>query len=208
MNQFTGFPKDAFFFFAQLAAHNNRDWFRAHQETYEQACREPLKLLVAELGVNPDTAKISRINRDMRFARGREPYKTYIATGVGANYLSLSAEGLWVGTGLYKPERPALERLRDAIDKDASGRQLERIVSTLRKKRYEVDTHERLASAPRGYDPDHRRVEFLRMKDIFAGIMFGPKALATRSAIARVKRAMTDVRPLADWVRRYVGARQ
>ena len=208
MNQFSGFPKEAFVFFAQLATHNNRDWFRAHQEAYEQACREPLKLLVAELGANPDTAKISRINRDMRFARGREPYRTYIATGVGANYLSLSAEGLWVGTGLYKPERPALERLRNAIDNNASGRQLERIVSALRRKGYEVDTHERLSSAPRGYDPDHRRIEFLRMKDIFAGIQFGPKALTTRSAIPRIKRAMNDVHPLAEWVRTNVGARE
>ena len=206
--QFNGFPHEAFDFFERLARNNNRDWVHAHRDVYERACREPMKLLVAELGANPATTKLSRINRDMRFSRDKEPYRTYIAAGVRGNYLSLSAAGLYVGTGLYKPEPAALERLRNAIDSNVSGRPLQRIVTLLRRRHYHVDTHERLSSAPRGYPADHPRIELLRMKDIFAGKTFAPEAwLSTRRAIPRIRRVMDDVRPLADWLRVHVGAR-
>lgn len=96
---FDGFPGEAFEFFEQLAQHNNRDWFLAHRDVYERACREPMKQLVAELGANPATTKLTRINRDLRFSRDKSPYRTHIAAGVSGNYFSLSAEGLFVGTG-------------------------------------------------------------------------------------------------------------
>ena len=123
--RFSGFPQEAFDFFEHLALYNNRDWFHAHQEVYERACREPKKQLVAELCSNSASTKISRINRDLRFSRDTQPYRTYIAAGVSGNYISLSPAGLYVGTGIYKPEPAALERFRSAIDNDESGRLLE-----------------------------------------------------------------------------------
>src|SRR5439155_6352934 len=108
--------------------------------------------------------------------------------GVGGNYLSLSADGLFVGTGIYKPEPAVLGKLRDAIADDESGRELERIVQSLRRAKYRVDTHESVASAPRGFAADHPRIELLRMKDMFAGKTFAPKPwLSTPRAVARVK---------------------
>jgi uncharacterized protein (TIGR02453 family) len=202
---FNGFAREAFTFFTQLARNNNRDWFLAHRETYELACREPMKRLIAALGADPVRSKITRINRDMRFARGRDPYRTHIAAGVGDSYLSLSAEGLYIGAGLYRPEGPTLERFRNAIDADASGRALQRIVAALRRKRYRVDTHERLAAPPRGYRRDHPRAELLEMKDIHAGKTLTANVLRDRAAVARIKRAMADTKPLVDWLRANVG---
>jgi len=48
-----------------------------------------MEALVAELEPRFGKAKISRINRDVRFSRDRAPYKTYIAAGVGGNYIAL-----------------------------------------------------------------------------------------------------------------------
>jgi uncharacterized protein (TIGR02453 family) len=207
--RFNGFPGEAFDFFEELALHNNRDWFHAHQEVYERACREPMKQLVAELGAKPASTKISRINRDLRFSRDRAPYRTYIAAGLVGNYISLSAAGLYVGAGLYKPEGPALERFRRAIDREVSGRELQRIVSSLRQKRYQVDTHENLTFAPRGYSADHPRIGLLRMKGLFAGKTFRKEPwLSTRGALEHIKQALKDVSPLADWIRVQVGARR
>jgi uncharacterized protein (TIGR02453 family) len=205
---FGGFPRGAFEFFEHLAHNNNREWFRAHQEVYERDCREPMKLLVAELSPNAAASKIQRINRDVRFSRDKSPYRTYIAAGVSGAYIQLSATGLWVGGGIYKPEPPALSTLRNAIDSDASGKALQKVVASLRQKGYEVETHERLATAPRGYSPDHPRIELLRMKDIFAGKSFDPEPwLSTRRALDRIKRVIADIKPLADWIRVHVGAR-
>jgi len=156
---------------------------------------------MTELEPQFGTSKISRINRDVRFSHDRAPYKTYIAAGVGRNYLSLSTEGLYVGAGMYKPEPAALKRFRAAIDSDASGPKLDKIVTSLRRQGYHVDTHETLTSAPRGYSVDHPRIDLLRMKDIFAGKAFALEPwLSTRKALERITRVMTDIKPLSDWL--------
>jgi uncharacterized protein (TIGR02453 family) len=200
---FTGFPREAITFFKGLERNNNRDWFQAHKATYEQACREPMQALIGELKLGP--GKISRINRDIRFTPDRSPYKTHIAAGVGGYYVNLSAEGLYVGTGIYKPEPPMLAKLRAAIDRNASGRELQTIVTSLKRKGYDVGTHASLTSAPKGYAADHPRIDLLRMKDIFAGRAFKPAVwLSTRNALLRIQRVMRDIQPLKEWLARHV----
>jgi uncharacterized protein (DUF2461 family) len=113
---------------------------------------------------------------------------------------------LYVGTGFYRPDSATLERFRAAIERDASGRELAALVALLRRKGYQVDTHERLASAPRGYAKDHPRVDLLKMKDIHAGLLVGPgPALSSRKLLDRVTRTMTDLKPFTEWLKRHVG---
>jgi uncharacterized protein (TIGR02453 family) len=205
--RFTGFPREGVEFFEQLAAHNNREWFLAHKDTYEGACRAPLQALAADLEPEFGPARISRINRDVRFFRRREPYKTYIAAGVGGRYISLSAGGLYVGAGLYRPDAARLQQFRSAIDDARTGPQLETIVTSLRRQGYEVAAHETLSSAPRGFRTDHPRLALLQMKDIVAGRLFPPAAwLSTPGARERVERVMSDTGPLVEWVQRHVTA--
>jgi len=201
---FAGFPREATEFFRDLARNNNRDWFQAHKDVYEQACREPLKALVSELDPM-GTPHISRINRDMRFARDGAPYRTHIAAGVLRTYVSLSAEGLYVGTGMYRPEPAVLQSFRAAIASDKSGKELAKIVAAIARKGYVVGTHETLNSAPRGYTLQHPRIDLLRMKDIHAGRTIEPgSVLASRKAVAAVKKVITDVQPLGNWLAKYV----
>jgi uncharacterized protein (TIGR02453 family) len=205
--RFTGFPPESIEFFRQLAANNNRQWFLAHKDVYERACRAPMQTLVAELAPQFGKTRISRINRDLRFSRDAAPYKTYIAAGVGGHYISLSANGLYVGAGLYRPDPVALQRFRTAIDNARTGRQIQAIVSSLRRKRYEVDSHDTVSSAPRGYRPDHPRIRLLQMKDIFAGRLFAPAQwLSTARARERIERVMVDTSALVTWLRRHVTA--
>ncbi|MGH7552383.1 MAG: DUF2461 domain-containing protein [Longimicrobiales bacterium] len=202
--RFTGIPREAFTFFKGLASHNNREWFHANKDVYEGAVRRPMQSLLAELAPTYGSGKLTRINRDMRFARGQAPYKTFIASIVGRHYISLSKDGLYVGTGLYMPEGQTLQRLRAAIDDDESGRKIAAILATLRRKRYYVGTHETAARAPRGYTDDHPRIDLLRMKDLHAGKQLAPSVLSTRKALARVVAVMNDVDPLSEWLRRHV----
>lgn len=205
--RFAGIPREAFAFFEGLASHNTRDWFQANKDVYERACRGPMQSLLAELAPTYGSGKLTRINRDMRFARGQAPYKTFIASGVGGRYyLSLSKDGLYIGTGIYMPDGPTLRRLRDAIADDASGRKLASIVAGLRRKRYSVGTHETTEKAPRGYADTHPRIELLRMKDLHAGTQLPPSSLSTRKALGRVAGVMTDVKPLSDWLKRHVSS--
>jgi uncharacterized protein (TIGR02453 family) len=204
---FNGFPSTGVEFFQQLAAHNTREWFHGHKDVYEAAARAPMQALAAALEPRWGRAWISRINNDLRFARGRPPYKTHIAAAIGGRYISLSPDGLWVGAGLYRPEPARLKKLRAAIDDARTGRQLETILATLRKKGYGIGTHDRVASAPRGYRPDHPRLELLQMKDIYAGREFAPAPwLSTPGARERIERVMTETGPLVAWLRKNVPA--
>jgi len=203
---FAGFPPEAFKFFAQLARNNNRDWFQAHKDVYERACREPMKALMAAIDPPFGAGWLSRINNDMRFNRDRDPYKTRIEAGVKGHYVSVGAHGMYVGTGLYKPEPATLRQLREAMAADVSGRQLQSIVTSLRRKGCTVATHETSSAPPRGYKADHPRIELLKMKDIHAGRTFEPSTLSSSKVLALVKKTMADLKPFSDWLKIHVAA--
>lgn len=204
---FAGFPREAITFFAQLAKHNEREWFQAHREVYERACREPMERLVAELGGLGGAFRIMRINRDLRFSRDKSPYHRWIAAHVNGMYLQLSTDGLYVGTGIYRPDPKLLARLRAAIADDASGRELAKLVASLRRRGYEIETHETLSRPPRGFPADHPRIELLRMKDLVAGRSFAPEPwLSTPRALTKIRKTIRDIEPFREWIRAYVRA--
>ena len=47
---FTGFKPEAIQFLVDLAAHNERAWFQPRKADYERLLKEPMELLVADLG--------------------------------------------------------------------------------------------------------------------------------------------------------------
>ena len=202
-DDFTGFPRAAFTFWNGLEQNNNREWFQAHRDQYEQAVRRPMQLLIEELAPLYGPGRLSRINKDMRFAKER-PYKNYLATRIGGSYLSISKEGLWVGTGMYKPKPAALRQLREAIAADTSGQELTKTISSLRRKGFDVDTHARLDKPPRGYDATNPRVELLCMKDIYVGKQFGPADVSSAALLDAVVKAIGNLEPFRAWLRKHV----
>ena len=57
MSDFTGFPEDSLAFLQQLANNNNKEWFSANKDRYEQQIREPAFAFIDEMG--PRLRKIS-----------------------------------------------------------------------------------------------------------------------------------------------------
>lgn len=205
-DEFTGFTRDAFSFWKGLERNNNREWFQAHKDRYEQAVRRPMQLLIEELAPLYGRGRLSRINKDMRFAK-EKPYKDYLATGVAGSYISFSKGGLWVGTGMYKPEPALLRRLREAIADDGSGRALTKVIASLQRKGFDVDTHARLEKPPRGFDEAHPRADLLRMKDIYVGKLFGPDEVSSANVLRGVARAIAELEPFRVWLREHVPER-
>jgi uncharacterized protein (TIGR02453 family) len=164
-----------------------------------------MKALMAAIDPPFGAGWMSRINNDMRFNRDRAPYKTRLDAGIKGHYVSIGAQGLYVGTGIYKPEPATLRQLREAIAADVSGRKLKAIVTALRRKGYTVSTHESSAGPPRGYANDHPRIELLKMKDIHAGRTLEPAALSTPRALSLVKKVMKDLEPFNAWLKTHAG---
>ena len=207
---FRGWPVEAVEFYEGLQADNSKPYWQDHKDVYEQCVRTPMEQLLAELAAEFGPGKLFRPYRDVRFSANKEPYKTNCAAtlgqGVGQAYLSLSADGLSVGGGLYMPDPATLQRFRTAVDRDKSGAQLAEIVDALHKAGYQTMAHEVLKTAPKGFAKDHPRIELLRhkgiamMKDWPVGAWLG-----TEKAKDKVVSTLRAGLPLNEWLSRYVG---
>ncbi|MGR0318487.1 DUF2461 domain-containing protein [Agromyces sp. ZXT2-3] len=198
------FEPAAFAFYRELAEHNDRDWWQAHRADYERLIRIPLERLaeIAEPRYGP--AKVFRPNRDVRFSADKSPYKlngAMTAGGVAGVYVSISADGLHAGGGLYEPSRLQLRRSREVIAADgAAAAELDRIVAGLESSGFEL-AGPPLRTAPRGFDREHPRIALLRQTR-FAGLISLP-ATASPGDLDDVWRG---VEPLLAWVERYAEA--
>jgi uncharacterized protein (TIGR02453 family) len=197
---FAGWPVEAVEFYEGLEADNSRTYWHAHKAVYDRCVKAPMEALLAELG----GGKVFRPNRDVRFSNDKSPYKLNCAAHLaGGGYVSFSADGLFVGSGLYMPDAAALRRFREAVADSRSGAELVSIVDALRRGGYEVGAHEVLKTAPRGFLVDHPRIEPLRFKGITMSKSWPVGAwLGTKKAKDRVVTALEAARPLREWIDR------
>ncbi len=204
---FRGWEADALEFFEGLEADNTKAYWQRHKEVYDTKVRAPMEQLLRQLEPKWGEARIFRPYRDIRFSADKSPYKTNIAAKIGEGYVHLDAHGLGVGSGMWEMAPDQLERYRSAVDADRSGKRLAELVEDAREAGLEVTSHESLKSAPRGYPKDHPRVELLRAKGLITWREWPAGAwLGTPKAKDRVVESLRASRPIAEWLRRNVGA--
>src|SRR5574337_818170 len=117
------FTQETFRFFRELGRNNRKAWMDANRERYRAHVVAPLRALLDELArvaqqLNPEFdvsgrtgRNFSRINRDIRFAADKSPYRTQMylsfsdqrATdgGDGQLYVGVSAEAVTSGFRIY-----------------------------------------------------------------------------------------------------------
>jgi len=137
-DRFNGFSPLAPVFFEQLAVNNNKTWFEAHRDEYQELLLDPLKLLVSELADTmqaldpalitlPAVDKtISRIYRDTRFSRNKSPYKTCLwitfkryspdLKTAPCFFFEITADSYRYGMGFYSASRQTMDNLRRLIE--------------------------------------------------------------------------------------------
>ena len=209
---FEGFGPTAIDWFHRLDADNSKPFFLATRPEWEDTIRAPMESLIAEAADTFGGAvKLFRPYRDVRFSPDKRPIKTSASGYVtrpgtmGFLYCELSKDGLYAGTGLYDPARDQLTRLREMIDDERRGRELERIVEALGQVGVEV-TGDALATAPKGYARDHPRIALLRMKYLVAGARLAPgPALLDRRALDHAFSVWREAEPLVAWLDAHVG---
>ncbi|WP_147304992.1 DUF2461 domain-containing protein [Subtercola boreus] len=201
---FTGFGSDASAFLAGLAKDNSRQFFDAHRQQYDTAVRQPLEDLLGEAEKTYGPGRVMRPNRDVRFSPDKSPYKTNAsmwAGSVGGVYLSLTADHLEAGGGIYEPSRDQLVRARTAIDSvPTAAAQLTEIIDALVSSGFEM-AGPALKTAPRGYDRDHPDIELLRLKH-YAALTTLPVDVAPD----KIRDAWEAVEALIEWGDTHVGA--
>lgn len=213
------FTTDTLRFFRRLARNNDRDWFRAHKDEYEEHVRGPMVAVVRQLAEDlpafaPDLAaderrSIYRIYRDTRFSEDKSPLKTNIAAVFpprgGARhesaglYLEVAAGWLWMGGGLYAPSGPGLYRVRSHIARN--HRALHRIVTAPEFVRGAGELRgDRLQRVPRGFAPDHPAAGYLRYKQFLAFRELEPEAAISPRFYATLLRTFRSIAPLVRFL--------
>ncbi len=208
---FRGWKSEALDFYVGLEADNSRPYWLAHKSIYDECVKAPFLELSTEVESEFGPLRVFRPNRDIRFSKDKSPYKTAAAAategeGGAAYYVQISSAGLYVVSGYYHLMPDQLERYRIAVADARTGSKLATAVAALRKQRYSVDSRDSLSRAPRGYPPDHPRIELLRYKGMHAGSEFGaPGWLRTKGALDRILKTWRDAVPMNRWLDRHVG---
>lgn len=135
------FTPDFNAFFIELAANNRKDWFDENRDRYQREVKLPFEKFVGDLiaalresepEIDPDPKKtVFRINRDIRFAKDKSPYKLFRAANISKYgrkeaarpglYLQFGPEHLYFAGGAYQPDKYQLQAIREAIVKHPEG---------------------------------------------------------------------------------------
>jgi uncharacterized protein (TIGR02453 family) len=192
------FTPKLFAFLKDLAENNDRDWFKAHQDLYEEHVREPALEFINDFAV--PLKKISphfvadsrtvggslfRIQRDTRFARDKTPYK--LNTGMQFRHIAgkdahapgfyahLQPGECFMGVGLWRPETKVAYAIREHIHEEQAAWKR----ATRGKRFTEVFSigGESLVRPPKGYEEDHPLIEDLKRKDFIASTRLTQKSI-------------------------------
>ena len=207
MSGFSGWTGDFRGFFLGLKANNTKAYFQAHRRQYEEVVKAPMMALLSELEAEFGPARLSRPNRDIRFAADKSPYKTNIyASARDGGYVALDAAGLTAAGGRYMMDAAQLARYRGAVAGDASGKKVVALVEALREKGYELSDPE-LKRVPPPFGQDHPRGDLLRLKQLIYWRRWDAgRWIATTEALDRVREAWRDGAGLNAWFAKHVGA--
>ncbi|HET7239723.1 MAG TPA: TIGR02453 family protein [Gemmatimonadales bacterium] len=229
---FPGFSAEALGFLRRLRRNNRKDWFERNRAVYETAVRDPMRALVEEMDVRlariaPELMgdprrSVFRIHRDVRFSRDKSPYKTNAAcqfyhmdAGRGAGrdadgaaaglYFQLAEGECFAAGGLWMPARPALNRVREAIDQDPEA--LDELVRApaFRRRFRELTPEAVLSRMPRGYAESHPAAGWLRYQSFTASRDMPEREVLSPRLPDILARDFAALVPLVRWLNQAIG---
>jgi uncharacterized protein (TIGR02453 family) len=205
-------------FLSLLDKNNDREWFAAHKKEFDTAKAELLvfieQLLSEMKKIDPDLAELQasktvyRIYRDVRFSKNKLPYKNnmgaYFSSG-GKNglkpgyYLHIQPGASFIGGGLYMPEAPSLNAIRQEIYFNYPSFykiiQDKNFVKTFK----ELDDY-RLKTFPKGFDKDHEAIELLKYKSFVASRALSEEEILSPDFAKTCLNSFKAMQPLVQWL--------
>lgn len=210
-----------FRFLADLAANNDREWFRENKHRYESDLRAPALRFVVDFA--PRLQKISprfradprptggalfRIYRDIRFSRDKSPYKTHCglyfpheqgrSVHLPGFYLHLEPRKSFVGMGSWHPDSATLKKIRARVADDPDA--WRRAVSGKAFRENFRIMGESLKRPPRGFDPDHPLIDVIQRKDFTCGASLTQKQVTAPGFVDEFARLCRAGAPLVEFL--------
>lgn len=210
---FQGFPPDAFKFLEDLKKNNERAWFKARKDTYDNDIKFSMECLLGEFTaarrpagfpVLGDPKKgMFRIYRDVRFSKNKEPYKTHagaVLTRSGAKgdpgiiYVHIEPGASFLSAGFYSLDKEFLAAWRTRIATDPEG--FLDLIEPFTKPRGKYFMRHRgaLKTMPRGFQDhaDSPVADYIKWKHFLVGRSLTDKQAQSRKLVDHI-RELADV---------------
>ena len=210
-------------FLKALAKNNNREWFLANKNKYDLAKENYLNFVEEVLSgivkfdnslaeLNPKQC-VFRINRDVRFSKNKDPYKTNFGASFSKGAKKINAAGYYfhlepgacfIGGGLWMPEANDLQKVRQEIDycfKEFNG--------IIQHKQFKntftgLSTEVKLARPPKGYDLDNPAIEFLKLKSFTAIASLSDSDVLDKNIVKKSLAIFKTIAPLIHFLNRSI----
>ncbi len=221
-DKFKGFTDEFFAFFTELNKNNNRSWFQANKPHYQQVVLGQLSSFVE--AIQPKLDKISehivadprpvggsifRIYRDLRFAKGGNPYKEHgachfrHAAGKDAHapgfYVHMEPSKVIFGGGVWVPPSPVLKQIRERIvakpddwSKIIRGKKLKDMFGAV--------SGDSLTRPPRGFDAEQPHIEDIKRKSFFLMRHEGPEIAQSADFVTEVAATFRTASPFMGFL--------
>lgn len=212
-------------FFKDLKKNNNKPWFDANRPKYESAKKDFesfIQEVIDKLAKSDDTISglkakdcMFRINRDVRFAKDKSPYKTNFGafinkagkkSNLAGYYFHLEPGASFVGGGLWMPLPKELAQVRQEIDYCFT--EFKKITAMAAFKKAYVEIHQgedyKLKRVPKGYEAENPAAEFLKLKSFTAMKGVSDKELTDPDLIKKSVAALEALQPLIEFINRAI----
>lgn len=210
-------------FLKGLQKNNNREWFLANRLKYEAAKLNFQQFVELELqqiqkfdsSLQELTAKqcVFRINRDVRFSKNKEPYKTNFGASFNKGAKKIMAAGYYfhlapgasfIGGGLWMPEGADLQKVRQEIDYC-----FKEFKAILHHKKFtntfgSLSSEAKLTRPPKGYDLDNPAIEYLKLKSFTAIIPINDKDIVDPAIVRKSGEIFKTISPLIQFLNRAI----
>ena len=205
-----------------LKKNNNKPWFDKNRNVYEAAKADFtafIQKIIDQYGRKDVSIKnllakdcMFRINRDIRFAKDKSPYKTNFGASINKGgksawdsagyYFHLEPGGCFTGGGIYMPPPDSLKKVRQEIDYNFAA--FKKILASKKFKSVYGDlnkSNEFISSrVPKGYEADNPAAEYLRLKSYIAMIKVADADLTSKELVKKTVAAFEALQPVIEYI--------
>ena len=215
--------KEALQFLTDLIANNNTEWMHTNKKRYENYKKEYHNYIASILNeMKPLDESLEllevknctfRINRDIRFSKDKSPYKTNMGVWLTQNkfrknspgyYIHFEKGNSFIAGGVWCPEADELKKIRKEIV--FFYEDLEAIVNdyNFKKEFISITQNESnsLKNAPKGFEPNHPAIEFLKLKSFTASEKIDDELFTNKDFSKVIAQKLIVLKPLNDFLTR------
>jgi uncharacterized protein (TIGR02453 family) len=213
-------------FLTKLKKNNSREWFNEHRNEYDAAKENFIELvnqILSQAGqfdqdISVLTYKdcIFRINRDVRFSKNKDPYKTNMAayfvrggkkSWLAGYYFHCEPGGKsFIGGGLYGGEPNQIKKVRQEIDYNWT--EFKSILENKAFKKTFGDLSREegmsLVREPKGYEKDNPAIDYIKLKNFIVSVPVTDEELTDQKLVKKIITAFTTMQPLLQFLNRAI----